>query len=107
MVASVIPQALVVAHDNPNVSMPGGWTHSRATPEELGVWDKFCQMNSDLASMEKPVEVSKQEAPGFQYTFTFSNRPPVDVYEVPWLRDLAEVDIPWQSQRFNAWWLDA
>jgi hypothetical protein len=31
----------------------------------------------------------------------------VDVYEVPWLRDLAEVDIPWQSQRFNAWWLDA
>ena len=89
MVASVIPQALVVAHDNPNVSMPRGWNHSsRATPEELGVWDKFCQMNSDLASMEKPVEVSKQEAPGFQYTFTFSNRPPVNVYEVPWLRDL-------------------
>ena len=74
---------------NPNVSMPRGWDHGgRATPAGLGVWDKFCQMNSDLASMEKPVEVSKQEAPGFQYTFTFSNRPPVNVYEVPWLRDL-------------------
>ena len=88
MVASVIPQALVVAHDNPNVStMPGGWTH-RATPEELGVWDKFCQMNSDLASMGQPVEVSKQQASGFKYTFTFSNRDPVIVYAVPWLRDL-------------------
>ena len=93
MVASVIPQALVVAHDNPNVStIPGGWTHRATTHpvthEDLATWEKLCQMNSDLASMGRPGWVSKQLAEGIQYTFTFSNCPPVNVYEVPWLRDL-------------------
>jgi hypothetical protein len=92
LLASVIlPQALVVARDNPKVPpIAGGWTQSRSpTPEDLAVWDKvITQVDSDLASMGQPVEVSSQVVSGIKYNFTFSNGDQVSVYSVPWLQKL-------------------
>eukprot|EP00435_Cladocopium_sp_Y103_P062145 s149_g23.t1 len=46
----------------------GGWTQSRSpTPEDLAVWNKvITQVDTDLASMGQPVEVSSQVVSGIK-----------------------------------------
>ena len=94
MLASVIlPRALVVARSNDDPKAPpiaGGWTQSRdPTPEDLAVWDEvITKVNTDLASMGTPVEVTSQVVSGIKYKFIFSNGDKVTVYSVPWLQKL-------------------
>mmetsp|Transcript_37972 Transcript_37972/g.47063 ORF Transcript_37972/g.47063 Transcript_37972/m.47063 type:complete len:116 (+) Transcript_37972:57-404(+) len=104
MVASlVLPQSLVLAKDNQEPkapAMPGGWTNTRSpTPDDLAVWQKvITNVNTDLASMGQPVEVSSQVVSGIKYKFIFSNGDRVGVYSVPWLQKLEVSEVKKDDQ---------